>query len=95
VLLGGAVSELAGGGEVDGVREADARHPARLFHQVRRLVRRLRVDVVDHHGRAIRREPQRGGPADAPPGAGDDRDLAVQPAHARTLPVGTARRRHR
>jgi 16S rRNA C967 or C1407 C5-methylase (RsmB/RsmF family) len=64
---------------------AVARHrtPAhRLDHRLDRLEARRLVEVVDHHRRAIARQPQRDLPPDAPARSGDDRHLAVELPHS-------------
>jgi hypothetical protein len=93
VLRDRAVRQLAGGGQVDGVGQADAGDAAGLLDQVGGLVRRLRVHVVDHDGRAVRGEPECGRPADPATRTGDDCDLAVQPAHPRPSRCAVASRK--
>src|SRR6516165_3135419 len=52
-----------------------------------RLLPRLARDVGDAHPGAFRREQDRGLPPDAAGSAGDDRNLAVEPAHYRLHPT--------
>ena len=57
-----------------------------VLAQFGQRLRRALVDAVgDDDGAALRAEPLRRGAADALPGAGDDADLALQPAGARLL----------
>ncbi len=70
---------------------AGARHPVALrAHELERFMLRLRVDIAAEHACAFAREAQRGRPALAASGTGDQRDLAIKTSHANCLPLACA-----
>jgi hypothetical protein len=86
----------AGREGVDGVDIADVESlvmhhgAAGLADQSRRLSQGVRRDVGQHEAGALRGSEQRGGPADAAAGSGDDGSRAVElrPRHGASSEVG-------
>ena len=70
---------------IEGRRRLNAQYPSSLLYRMatnvclNRIRDRGLIDVADGDPRAFRRELERRRPADALPGAGDDRNLVRQP----------------
>ncbi len=80
-MLDGGGHHLLGGGQLDGVVQADLGLPAGGGDQLGGLVRGVGVDVVDDDVRAVGGEPDGGGPADAAPGPCDDGNPVIEASH--------------